>query len=327
MYIVICFAWLFIVIQWLDIVRELLASKASRLPAGVTSQSDAKAAVETLTGGSLLAKRARALLSAYAAGWGPSELAALADHQARRSLIRSFVSGAFMLLVFAACIGASFESQLAWIGIAVLGGTMFARVLLLGRVESLIDDQLVAKLPASIAGTGITADALGKALGGSIENAFKQYVPQPEKFAAAITTALDNARKSLDEAAAQLKTGLAGGGDKLAATLASGGDKLLAGVSGSADKLQAALTAPAQQLEKAASSLGGQADKLLSASGQLEKLMAASQAVEGALKSLGGSDAFKQTLASFQSHLAESDKLLREAAKPRTIKLVEHDNG
>lgn len=329
-------AWLFIIIQWADIIRQLIALKTADLSGDVSNAEAAKAAAAAHDGNSIISCRARALYSAFAAGWTPGEVAELASHQSHRYEVRNRAGGLFMLLVFVACIGASIELPLPWIGIAALGATLFARSLLLGRIDHVLDTDLVTRLPGGIPGAGITAADLGKALGGSIENAFKQYVPQPEKVATALTAGLDSARKAIESAADKINTALAGGGDKLSSGLVSSGERLVAGLAGGGDKLasslasgaeklHASLASPAQQIEKAAAALGAQADKLLAASANLEKLIASTNAVDGALRSISGAEEFKKTLVALQTHLAESDKLVREATKPRTIRLVEQE--
>ena len=373
-------AWLFILIQWVDIVYQLIAIKGVSLPGDIAGAESAKGAADRIPGGSMIGRRARALLSAYAAGWSPSDLAELAGHHSRRSDIRNRAAGLFMLLVFAACIGAGVDLPLPWIGIAALGATMFARSLLLGRIENVLDADLITRLPANLPGVGFTAADLGQSLGASIENAFKLYVPQPEKVTSAMTSAMESVRKSIEETSAQLKSSLTGGGDKLSANLATsgdkltsgiqssgeklaaglvaGGEKLISGLSGSGDKIvaglngsgeklvaglnsgtdklaatlsngaekiQSSLGGAAQQIEKANASLASQVEKLMAASANIEKLLHATQSIEGALKSVSTSEEFKKTLSSLQTHLAESDKLIREASRPRTIKLVEHD--
>ena len=50
------------------------------------------------------------------------------------------------------------------------------------------------------------------------------------------------------------------------------------------------------------------------------------QAVDNTLKGVSATEEFKSTLVELKRHLAESDQLLRNAAKPRTIRLVENDN-
>ncbi len=50
-----------------------------------------------------------------------------------------------------------------------------------------------------------------------------------------------------------------------------------------------------------------------------------SERIEGTLKEIAASEEFKATLEELRTHLHESDQLLREAAKPRAIRLVETD--
>lgn len=257
--------------------------------------------------------------------------------------------------------------------------TMMLISLVLGAASLLVLVAIllrVGKLP-NIPNTAMTAKELGAELGPAIDAAFKNYVPQPEKLAGAVTAAAEATMKSavsgmesamksalasleaahakvaqsqqahagsgealkkaLDAAAANLASSLGAGGDKIQASLgvqAQQIEKASAGLSSQAekivassgDRLQSALNAQAQQIEKAAAALTAQVDKLLTIGMNIDRVLSVSQSVEGALKSISGSEEFKKTLLALQSHLGESDKLLREAAKPRIIKLVEHDD-
>ena len=58
----------------------------------------------------------------------------------------------------------------------------------------------------------------------------------------------------------------------------------------------------------------------------IDNVLKLQQAVDGTLKGVTVTDEFKSTLVELKRHLAESDQLLKNAAKPRTIRLVEKDN-
>ena len=58
----------------------------------------------------------------------------------------------------------------------------------------------------------------------------------------------------------------------------------------------------------------------------IDNVLKLQQAVDGTLKGVAVTEEFKSTLVELKRHLAESDVLLKNAAKPRTIRLVEKDN-
>ena len=58
----------------------------------------------------------------------------------------------------------------------------------------------------------------------------------------------------------------------------------------------------------------------------IDKIFKLQQAVDNTLKGVAVTDEFKSTLVELRRHLAESDQLLKNAAKPRAIRLVEKDS-
>lgn len=235
----------------------------------------------------------------------------------------------------------------------------------------------VAQLKSEqLAGTAITAKDLGKELGASIENAFKAYVPQPDKLSSSVTGAVElSVKKAAEGIDALHKNMLAGQtqaaekwsahekstvagleaakkalddvAGKLAASVNTASDKLTAAVNGATEKLQGGLAAHSQQVEKieaasrdqlkgllaqhaesvqkAGQAIAGQLDKIMQLEKEIQQVLHIQQAVDGTLKQVAASDEFKQTLAALRSHLEASDSLIKEVAKPRTIRLVESD--
>ena len=62
----------------------------------------------------------------------------------------------------------------------------------------------------------------------------------------------------------------------------------------------------------------------LGALGQdIEKLLHVQKAVDSTLETISKTEEFKKTITRLSDHLAESDRLLREVSKPKTIRLVE----
>lgn len=68
----------------------------------------------------------------------------------------------------------------------------------------------------------------------------------------------------------------------------------------------------------------GDAVNRLGALGQdIEKLLHVQKAVDSTLETISKTEEFKKTIVRLSEHLAESDRLLREVSKPKTIRLVE----
>ena len=68
--------------------------------------------------------------------------------------------------------------------------------LLLSSVDRYIECRILARLPANIPQTAMTATELADALGTSIQSAFKNYVPQVDQVASAMRTAVEGAMQT-----------------------------------------------------------------------------------------------------------------------------------
>lgn len=240
---------------------------------------------------------------------------------------------------------------------AVLGvATLLVLILAVVKIAAL--SKTIDRLSDQIPGTGMTAKELADELGGSIEQAFKQYVPQPEQLAGTLKEAVEGAnrqqvqelerilkafseslttmsepieasRKALTEAANGLTSGVDASTEKLQSVFnghAAEVQNALQGVGGEwREQLAGTLADHAQKITEANNALGVQLEKIAGLQGDIEKVLHVQETVEGHIKGVAASEEFKSTLETLRSHLEESDKLLREAAKPRTIRLVESD--
>ena len=79
-------------------------------------------------------------------------------------------------------------------------------------------------------------------------------------------------------------------------------------------------------LAKAQDQVAEQLGRLSDLAATIDRIFQLQQAVDGALQGVAVSDEFKSTLSGLRQHLAASDELLKNASKPRTIRLVEKDN-
>ena len=77
--------------------------------------------------------------------------------------------------------------------------------------------------------------------------------------------------------------------------------------------------------QQATQNLMVQLEKISGLAADIEKLLHVQESVTAAVQGVSSSEEFRQTLEALRNHIAESDNLIREVAKPRTIKLVESD--
>jgi methyl-accepting chemotaxis protein len=91
------------------------------------------------------------------------------------------------------------------------------------------------------------------------------------------------------------------------------------------EKLDATLKQHVEGIEKANEALAGQLQKVAEIGADVKEVLRIQEVVDGTVKTVTATEEFKQVLEALQKHLTESDALLREAARPRTIRLVESD--
>ena len=90
-------------------------------------------------------------------------------------------------------------------------------------------------------------------------------------------------------------------------------------------QLQTVLSESINRMTTASQNLADQLGKIAALEADIEKVLHVQGAVEQTMKAVASTEEFKQTMDAIRSHLGESDKMLRELAKPRTIRLVETD--
>lgn len=187
-------------------------------------------------------------------------------------------------------------------------------------------------------------DGIQKKLGESQNAVLDKWVAHEKNT----SSGLEGVRKAIETVTSQFGTGLSGGGDKLQASLAEGSKrlaesmtdgskkmsdamsdgskKLTEAMTGGSSKLEAALKDHAEKVSKANQLLSTQLDKIATLEKEIDKLLHLQQTTEGTIKAVAAADEFKQMVGSLRTHLEASDKLIKEVAKPRTIRLVESES-
>lgn len=183
--------------------------------------------------------------------------------------------------------------------IAAVASVISALVLILVLVKV---NGLSAAAQNASAPSAVDAKELAQELGGAIENAFRQYIPQPDKLSSALSGIVDQAGKKANEGVESAGKAILAGQEKAAEKLAAQQQGTLA-----------ALETARKALEEAATKLGG---SLSSHTQQLEKIDTGSrdqlkailsQHSEGVQKSLAGSnDQLKALLAQHADSLQKS---------------------
>lgn len=191
-------AWAFMLVQWVTFIRQYLAVTKDIIPANMdfTDREAVLKLVASLDEKSLIHYRLRSLLETWSRGASHIDIVEMAASQSSRGLARAWSSLIFSVLVLVGGLALPALSDFAAAGLGVAGATAFLYLLVLGRIDAFIERHLLDRLPGQIEGLKITADELARSLGGAIEKAFRECMPQPEKLAAATTAAVEATLKS-----------------------------------------------------------------------------------------------------------------------------------
>ena len=202
---------------------------------------------------------------------------------------------------------------------------------------------LTSKFSEQEKASAVSLEKLTASISSSMENSFKGAVTQMEGVTKKLAdsqasvldkwvaheknsaTGLDGIRKALETASQQMGLGLTGGSDKMLSTFDGGSKKLADALGAVSAKLDASLQDHADKTTKASAQLAAQLEKIAALEKDIEKVLHLQQATEGTLKSVAASEEFKNLVKTLRDHLQASDAVLREVAKPRTIRLVESD--
>jgi len=190
-------------------------------------------------------------------------------------------------------------------------------------------------------------DAMASAIQGGIEDASKAIAAQGAAVASALEGVQSGFQGGVEEAskaiAAQgaavasalegVPTGFVGSLEGVQSGFVGSLEGVRSGLVGSfsgagkeaVEQLNAALASQSERLESTSQSLVSQIEKLVDVEKNIENLLNVQKSVEDTLHGVSASKQWQDTLAALTTHLSESDKLLKEAAKPRMITLVEED--
>ncbi len=311
-------------------------------------------------------RRCMNLMEAWSGGGNARQVTELAAHQSARARAPMRAGMVFVLLLIAVSLGIGGHLWLTYGALLALGFVALARQMIVNRMDSYIEERLLIKLPANLPQTSITAADLGGMLGAAIEKTFKSHIPQPEQTATAMKKAVESVisnaaseverlQKMLTENQSQLvqkwtsaaettTTGLKDTEKALATVVTN----LTGGLSTHAEKMKNMLVTHNQGMEKALgavpahmktvlaehnekfqtanAALTAQLGKIADLEKEIQKILRLQESVDTALKGVTAAEEFKQTLTALRTHLQESDKLMAEMSKPKTIRLVESES-
>ena len=296
------------IVEWF---LQLRALSANLLPdeLDLSERAVATERLAALKGHSLLHRHVRRLLAAWAAGASGPQVAVMAASQMQRLLGTIAAETGAILILLGATAGFMPPQVLLTLAtglMVLLALVAVARIQLASHLAGYIESNLLARIGNDTpAAAGLEfAQTVGKSVSDSTASLAKAQTAFAEQLAKAQQDSSAQLAKTQQEAAAQLAQAQADAAAQIT-------------------KAQQEGTA---QLAKSQDKIAEQLGRVSELAGSIDNIFKLQQAVDGTLKGVAVTDEFKSTLSELKRHLAESDELLRNAAKPRTIRLVEKDN-
>ena len=344
--------------------RRALASNPLPDDLDLSDRAVAGEQLAALKGCTPLHRHIRRLLAAWAAGASGPQVAAMAGNQMLRmiGLLVAESAGILALLASAASFGPPQVLLTLGTGLmALLVVVAIARVQLASHLAGYIESHLLARIGNDTpAAAGVEfVQALSKAvadstaalaaaqskfadqLGKSQADASAVFAKTQQEAAAQLAKAQQEASAQLAKAHQEAAAPIAKAHQEAAAQVVKAQQESVAQIvktqqetSSLIAKTQTDMTAKLSATQEQSSAVLGKAQteiatqlgRVTALASTIDNVLKLQQAVDGTLKGVAVTDEFKSTLVELKRHLAESDALLKNAAKPRTIRLVEKDN-
>jgi len=290
----------YILLSALDWFTQWRALTANPLPEGLDLSERAVASEQlgALKGGTLLHRHIRRLLAAWSAGASGPQVASMANSQMQRMMGVLGAETVGVLVLLASVAGFSAPQIL----LTLSSGFMILLVLI-----------AIARFQLAIHLAGyIESNLLARIGNDTPAAAGLEFAQTVGKTVAESTDALAKAQDKVAE--------------QLAKVQAESSDKVAKAQTDAAAQMTQAQSEASSAIAKAQDKVAEQLGRVSELAASIEGIFKLQQAVDGAIKGVAVSDEFKSTLVDLKKHLAASDELLKNAAKPRTIRLVEKDN-
>ena len=334
----------YVVLGALDWLAQTLALAKNPLPQelDLSDRAVARERHAALSGGTLLHRHVRRLLVAWGAGASGPQVATMAANQMIRMLLLVVIEAAFILVLLVAAAGFSAPGALLTLGtglMALVALVALARFQLAAKTAGYVESHLLARIgndtPAAAAAD--FAQAAGKSAKESLaalaaaQAKFVEQLAKSQEQASALAAkaqadAAALAAKAQADASAQLAKAQAEAAAQIAKAQAEAAAQVAKAQADMTAKLTAALDQSSAKIGTAQTEVATQLGRVTALASSIDNVLKLQQAVDGTLKGVAVTDEFKSTLVELKRHLAESDQLLKNAAKPRTIRLVEKDN-
>lgn len=356
----------YIVLSAIDWLVQVRALAKNPLPYDLELADRALAGerLAALKGNSPLQRHIRRLLAAWSAGASGPQVATMAGNQMLRTLVILAAETAAILVLLVGAAGFEAPQALLTLGTGLMLVVVLlaiARLQLASHLAGYIESHLLARIGNDTpAAAGLEfAQTVAKSVSDSVASLAAAQTKFADQLAQSQQGASTSLAKSLQDAAAQMAKAqqeasaqLAKAHQEAAAPIAKAHQEAAAQVVKAQQEASAqiakaqqdasALVAKAQgemssklsstqeqssaQLAKAQTEVATQLGRVTALASSIDNILKLQQAVDGTLKGVTVTEEFKSTLLELRRHLAESDQLLKNAAKPRSIRLVEKEN-
>ena len=318
-------AWALILVQAAGAVRMALQLKSDPLPVSVDLTDRATARGHEVKGAGPLSQRIRNLLAAWAEGLAPAQMMGLAQFQSQqvRQAAGTTLAAGLILLVGAAWQGDHGSGVLAALGALAL--VHLGRYSADRQADQYLESRLLSRLPGHLPNTAMTTKELMVCLSEAVNGTFEKYLPKPEQIAHAVQQPVEALTRETSAQMQNIGRALTVSYEKIAEALNQHAGALGESGSSMGRELNGVLQQHVVQLNQSSEAIAQQLERITQMQANVEQVLRVQEAVDGTLRDVSTAHEFKETLITLRRHLDESDSLLREIAKPRTIRLVEAD--
>ena len=334
----------YVVLSAIDWLAQWFALSKNPLPEDLdlSDRAVARERCAALAGRALLQRHIRRLLTAWAGGASGPQVAAMAANQMFRLLAMLAAEAIAIFVLLYAAAGFTSPGALLTLGtglMVLVALAALARFQLASHSAGYIESHLLARIGndtpaaagAEFARNAAKSVADSTASLSAAQAKFAEQLAKSQDQAAALlakaqTDAAAQIAKAQKEAADQIAKAQQEASAQVAKAQKEAADQIAKAQGDMSSKLSATQQDAASQLAKAQDKVAEQLGRVTEIAASIDRIFKLKQAVDGTLKGVTVTEEFKSTLLELKRHLAESDTLLRNAAKPRTIRLVEKDN-
>lgn len=310
-------AWAWILIQLIDTLRQALAFRGDPIPVSFQGahpeQTDAQR-----QGSGRITSRATNLVSAWKEGGSAEQVLSLAQFQSQQSRNGAQAGLVFGLVLLATGGWQGADASLTVIGLIVLAAAYVARQTVDRQTDHYLETRLLSKLSGSASADGGSSETLAASIGQAVNSGFDQ-----------IATSLQGPVETMSrETVAQMENvgrALGAGYEKMEAALRQHAGTIDQTGGAWSSSMQGVLDGHASKLVAASDTIATQLSKITEMQQNIEQVLRLQEGINSTLSSVTSAEEFKETFNALRRHLDDSDALLREIGKPRTIRLVEEE--